>query len=183
MNNNPSFLPTTFGVLRPWHIDDALALVKYANNRKIWLNLRDGFPYPYTTQDAQHFLDMVSRQTPQTFFAIATHTEAIGGIGIMPNSDVHRLTAELGYWLAEPFWGKGIMSEAVYVFTEFAFAQFNLVRIYAEPYAYNNASSRVLEKAGFSFEGRLKCSVIKDGVILDQLLYAKINPGINSASS
>jgi [ribosomal protein S5]-alanine N-acetyltransferase len=153
---------------------DAEALTRYANNRNVWMNMRDGFPNPYTLKDANSFLEIVSQQCPVTFCAIATQQEAIGGIGVTVNKDVHRLTAELGYWLAEPYWGKGIMTEAVIKFTEYAFDFWGLVRIYAEPYANNEGSARVLEKAGFILEGRLRCSVIKEGKINDQLLYAKI---------
>ena len=162
--------------IRPWRTCDAGALAKYANNRKVWLNLRDAFPHPYTAASASAFLEMVARQNPTTFFAIATPQEAIGGIGISINHDVHRLTAEMGYWLAEPYWGNGIMTETVARFTEYAFENFSLVRIYAEPYAENASSCRVLEKAGYTLEGRLRSSVIKDGQILDQLLYAQIRP-------
>jgi len=167
-------METSFGLIRPWREDDRPALVKYANDRDVWLNLRDAFPHPYTEASAAGFLEMVARQNPTTFFAIATLDEAIGGIGVSPGADVHRLTAELGYWLARPFWGKGFMTEAVAKFSEFAFEAFHLVRIYAEPYATNDPSCRVLEKAGFALEGRLRASVIKDGRILDQLLYAKL---------
>lgn len=167
-------LVTSFGSIRAWTRQDAPALAKYANNRNIWLNLRDGFPHPYTLDNAHAFLDAVSDQNPVRLCAIATAEEAIGSIGISPNQDVHRLTAELGYWLAEPYWGKGIMTETILRFTDYAFECFGLVRIYAEPYAYNPSSCRVLEKAGFVLEGRLRCSVIKDGQIVDQLMYAKI---------
>jgi len=108
------------------------------------------------------------------FFAIATREEAIGGIGISINHDVHRLTAELGYWLGEPFWGKGLMTEAVTKFTEYALEHFQLLRIYAEPFANNANSCRVLEKAGHALEGRLRNSAIKDGKVMDQFLYARI---------
>jgi [ribosomal protein S5]-alanine N-acetyltransferase len=165
---------TSYGKIRPWSSHDADALVKYANNRKIWLNLRDGFPHPYTLTKAHDFLEMASHQQPTTIFAIATQEEAIGGIGISPNHDVHRLTAEMGYWLGEPYWGKGIMTETIIKFTEYAFAQFDLVRIYAEPYAHNLSSCRVLEKAGFILEGRLRKSVIKDGQMIDQFMYARL---------
>jgi RimJ/RimL family protein N-acetyltransferase len=170
-------IPTSFGEIRPWRADDDAALAKYANNRKVWLNLRDGFPHPYTLADAQAFLARVTAMQPVTMAAIATFEEAIGGIGLSFNQDVHRLTAELGYWLAEPFWGRGLMSEAVAKFTAYGFQAFGLVRIYAEPYAHNRASCRVLEKAGYALEGRLRRSVIKDGVILDQFLYASLKPG------
>jgi len=167
-------VPTSFGGIRSWSSTDKTALVKYANNRKIWLNLRDAFPHPYTETSATAFLEMVGCQHPPTFFAIATQEEAIGGIGISLNHDVHRLAAEMGYWLAEPYWGKGLMTEAVLKFTEYAFEHFHLLRIYAEPYANNASSCRVLEKAGYVSEGRLRSSVIKDGQILDQFLYARI---------
>jgi [ribosomal protein S5]-alanine N-acetyltransferase len=167
-------IKTSFGMIRSWNPQDTSALVKYANNRKVWLNMRDLFPFPYTLENARDFLDVVSRQNPVTFFAIATAEEAVGGIGLTLHQDVHRLTAELGYWLGEPYWGKGLMTESVCRLCEYGFKQFRLVRIYAEPYAWNKASCRVLEKAGFSFEGRMRSSVIKDGQITDQLLYAKI---------
>jgi len=165
---------TSFGTIRPWHILDADALARYANNYNIWISMRDGFPNPYTLDDANSFLEIASRQNPVTFCAIATQQEAIGGIGITINKDVHRLTAELGYWLAEPYWSRGIMTEAVVKFTDYAFECFGLVRIYAEPYANNEGSFRVLEKAGFILEGRMRRSVIKENEINDQLLYAKI---------
>ncbi len=126
------------------------------------------------SQNADAFLQAVSQQDPVTFFAIATNEEAIGGIGITINSDVHRCSAELGYWLAEPFWGKGIMSESVVNLTDYAFENFGLIRIYAEPYAINPASCRILEKAGFVLEGRMRKNVIKNGQVLDQFLYAKV---------
>jgi ribosomal-protein-alanine N-acetyltransferase len=167
-------IATSYGMIRPWQDSDADALARHANNRNIWINLRDGFHHPYTLEHAHAFLEMVRRQDPVTFFSIATPREAIGGIGISLNQDVHRLTAELGYWLAEPYWGKGIMTETILKFTDYAFARHGLVRIYAEPYAYNAGSFRVLEKAGFVLEGRMRSSVIKDGKITDQLLYARI---------
>ncbi len=167
-------IPTTFGGIRRWEPDDVETLVRYANNPKIARNLRDAFPYPYARRDAEAFFGLVAQQDPTTFFAIATKEEAIGGIGVSLHQDVHRLTAELGYWLAEPFWGRGIMTEAVSRFTDFAMDQFGLVRIHAEPYANNAGSCRVLEKCGFALEGRLKSSVIKEGRILDQLLYARV---------
>jgi len=168
-------IETSFGQIRPWSSQDVAALVKYANNRKIWLNLRDAFPHPYAEPHAAAFLEMVGRQNPTTYFAVAAG-EAIGGIGISIRQDVHRLTAEMGYWLAEAYWGKGFMTEAVSRFADWAFERFHLVRIFAEPYANNASSCRVLEKAGFALEGRMRSSVIKDGQILDQLLYAAIRP-------
>lgn len=159
--------------IRAWRLDDAESLAKHANNRKVWLALRDLFPHPYTIQDAHEFLQQAINEQPTTNFCIEVNGEAAGGIGIHLGQDVHRHTVELGYWLGEKFWRRGIMSKVVAAFTDFCFDIFPLRRIYAEPFANNPASARVLEKAGFVFEGRLKNKVIKDGKLLDSLLYAK----------
>lgn len=136
------------------------------------MNLRDAFPHPYSLQDAETFLSRVIDAIPRTIFAIATETQAIGSIGLMPGKDVHRFTAEIGYWLAEPFWGNGIMTQAVKSLTAYALLELKLHRIFAEPYTTNPASARVLEKAGFIREGLLRSNVFKDGKILDQFLYS-----------
>jgi len=164
-------------LIRNWGKEDVPAIAKYANNSKIWLNLRDRFPHPYQRSHAEDFLVKVFELQPMTFFAIANEQEAIGSIGLT-FEDVHRYTAELGYWLAEPFWNKGIMTEAVSKFSDFAFERFELNRIFAEPYTNNTASVRVLEKSGFTREGTLRSNVFKNGKILDQYLYAKIRDGI-----
>ena len=161
--------------IRHWQEKDAQAIAKYANNRKIWQNLRDGFPHPYGLEDAKDFLELVFRQEPRTYFAIASDEEAIGGIGLGIGIDVHRFTAEMGFWLAEPFWNKGIMTEAVIRFTEYSFDKFKLHRIYAEPYVSNPASAKVLEKAGYTLEGTLHANVFKDGSVLDQRLFARVS--------
>jgi len=159
--------------VRPWRPDDAESLAKHANNRKVWIALRDLFPHPYTRQDAHEFLRRTTSEQPTTLFCIDVDSKAVRGIGIRVGHNVHRHTAELGYWLGERFWGQGIMSEAVGAFTSFCFINFPLRRVYAEPFANNPASARVLEKADFVFEARLKNNVIKDGKLLDSLLYAK----------
>ena len=159
--------------IRTWRIEDAESLVKHADNRAVSINLRDRFPSPYTIQDAKNFLDrIVGEQRPKNF-CIAIDGMAAGGIGLDLGEDVHRYTAELGYWLGEEFWGRGIMSEAVPPFVDYCFKEFSLKRVFAMPHSNNPASARVLEKAGFVFEGRLRNNVIKDGQILDSLLYAK----------
>ncbi len=165
-------------VIRDWSREDVASIAKYANNRNIAMWLRDRFPHPYTLCDAKAFLSVVFEQDPRIAFAVATNVEAIGGIGLEFGADVHRFTAELGYWLAEPFWGRGIMSEAVRRFTAWAFENLEVYRISAAVFADNAASVRVLEKAGFQREARLRASVFKDGRILDQWLYAKIKDGI-----
>ncbi len=161
-------------ILRDWRMEDASSIAPYANNKKIWLNLRDAFPHPYTVEDAEAFITRVNSADPRTIFAIATETEAIGSIGLTLGSDVHRFTAELGYFLAEPFWGRGIITRAVQGVTAWAFEHLGLHRISAEPYAENRASHRVLEKAGYVCEGRLRNSVYKDGRVLDQMVYSRV---------
>jgi len=159
--------------IRPWRLEDAESLAKHANNRKVWLALRDLFPHPYTMQDAQEFFRRTISEQPTTKFCAKVEGVAAGGIGIRLGQDVNRHTAGLGYWLGEEFWGRGIMPQAVAALTDFCFDNFPLRRIYAETFANNAASARVLEKVAFVFEGRLKNHVIKDGALLDSLLYAK----------
>lgn len=163
-------------LIRDWRMDDASSIARYANNQKIWNNLRDAFPHPYSKNDAFAYISRALQMEVLVAFAIATGSEAIGSIGLMPGKDVHRFTAELGYWLAEPFWGRGIMTEAVKAVSEYALETLGFSRIYAEPYATNPASARVLEKSGFALEGIMRASVFKDGRVLDQFLYAKVNP-------
>jgi ribosomal-protein-alanine N-acetyltransferase len=158
--------------IRPWRMDDAESLAKHANSRKVWLGVRDLFPCPYTIDDAHEFLRKKIAEQSATIFCIEIGSAAVGGIGVHPGQDVHRHTATLGYWLGEEFWGRGIMTEAVAAVTDFCFRNFQLRRISAEVFGNNPASARVLEKAGFSFEGRLKNNVIKNGELLDSLLYA-----------
>ena len=160
--------------LRDWRDADAESLARHANDRDVWLNLRDAFPHPYRLEDAHRFLAMVAQQDPTTFFAIEVDGEAAGGIGLMLHTDVERLGAELGYWLARPHWGRGIMTEAVRAFALDRMRHHGLVRIFAVPYARNAASCRVLEKAGFELEGTLRKSVIKGGIVQDQKLYALV---------
>jgi ribosomal-protein-alanine N-acetyltransferase len=160
-------------IVRPWRLDDAESLARRANNRKIWLAVRDLFPHPYTIQDAREFLQRTISEGSAMKFCIEIDGVAVGGIGVHPGEDVHRHTTTVGYWLGEEFWGRGIMTEAVTVVTDFCFENFPLRRISPEVFANNPASARVLEKAGFTFEGCLKNDVLKDGKLLDSLLYAR----------
>jgi ribosomal-protein-alanine N-acetyltransferase len=163
-------------VLRRWRPDDLDALVHYANNRKIWLNLRDRFPHPYTRSDAEAWIAFcLTEAEPILQFAIEYRREAIGGIGFERHIDVHRFTAEVGYWIAEPFWGQGIASAALQRATDYGFNRLNLERIEAMVFAGNAASARALEKNGYSFEGRLQRSVFKDGRFLYGLLYSRLS--------
>lgn len=161
-------------------MEDAPALADHANNKNIWLNLRDVFPYPYGIHDAESFIVHVIAAKPATVFAIATQSEAIGSIGLVPGEDVHRYTAELGYWLAEPFWGKGITTQAVNCLTAYAIQDLKLHRVFAEPFTTNQASARVLEKAGFTCEGILRSSAFKDNKIRDQFIYSYIGKSIRA---
>jgi ribosomal-protein-alanine N-acetyltransferase len=160
-------------IVRDWRSNDAPSLARHANDRRIWLNLRDRFPHPYTLTDAEAFLASVAKMQPRTFFAIAVEDSAVGGIGYILHDDVERVSAEVGYWLGTAYWGKGIMTSALRAVTAHAFRQHDqLRRIYAVPYVWSTASMRVLEKAGYHLEGRMRQSAIKDGQVIDQLLYA-----------
>lgn len=159
--------------LRSFRGTDAPSFVRYANNRNISRNLRDGFPYPYGLEDAQRFLGKMENNP--LVLCVVVDGEAVGGIGIHPFDDVYRRGAELGYWLGEPFWGRGIMTRAVRAITEHAFHQrTELVRIQAAVFSWNAASGRVLEKAGYEREGVMRQSVFKDGVLGDSVMYAKL---------
>jgi ribosomal-protein-alanine N-acetyltransferase len=162
--------------VRSWRTSDVDSLVRHANNRKVWLNLRDAFPHPYTKRDAREFIRSVRQRTPETTFAIAVDGDAAGSIGFVLHPDVERVSAEIGYWLAEPFWGRGIATEALAAVTTHAIEAHGLTRVYALPFAWNAASCRVLEKAGYVLEARLRRSAIKNGEITDQMQYAFIAP-------
>ena len=157
--------------LRPWQYGDESALVRHANSREIWLNLRDQFPHPYTDGDARSWVELASAEDPPTHFAVVLD-EAVGGVGFSLQGDIARVSAEIGYWLSASHWNKGIMTAAVRAVTEHAFTQFSLTRMFAVPYARNVASQRVLEKLGYVREGVLRRSAIKDGTVLDQVVYA-----------
>jgi [ribosomal protein S5]-alanine N-acetyltransferase len=163
----------TQAAVRSWRATDAESLAKHANNRNVWRNLRDAFPHPYRIEDAHGFLERVQKMDPVTFFCIASEEdEAIGGLGYKLGSDVERFSAEIGYWLAEPYWGRGITAEAVRALTEHALRTHGLHRVFALPYAWNAPSARVLEKAGYVLEGTLRKSAFKDGQVVDQFMYA-----------
>jgi [ribosomal protein S5]-alanine N-acetyltransferase len=157
--------------LRPYREGDRASIARYADNRRIWINMRDRFPHPYTLADADAWIRRVAGEKPPTQCGIEVEGEAVGGIGLTLQEDVHRCSAELGYWLGEPFWGRGIMSEVVPAFTAYAFATFDLCRVYATVFEWNPASARIVEKAGYVLEGRLRKSVTKDGRTIDQLMY------------
>ena len=157
--------------LRPLRYADKQRLSELANNTKIWDNLRDMFPHPYTLEDAEKFLDSVKQQDPQMTFAIEYEFMLAGVIGLILQTDVYRKSAEIGYWLGEPFWGKGITTTAVRLATSYAFETLNLIRVYAGIFEGNEASKRVLEKNGYKLEGISRKSVFKNNKMLDEYRY------------
>jgi RimJ/RimL family protein N-acetyltransferase len=158
--------------VRSFRGTDAPSIAAHADNRRVWINLRDKFPHPYTLADARAYIRNARRLVPETHFAIAVDSAAVGGIGFMLHDDVERVSAEIGYWLGEPFWGRGITTEALVAVTAYAVRAHHLTRVYAVPFEWNAASIRVLEKAGYACEGRMRRSAIKDGRVIDQMLYA-----------
>ena len=158
-------------LVRDWVLADLPSLVHHANNRNVSIQLRDRFPYPYLEPHGREFLEHVTTTAPVTAWAIAVDGHAVGGIGVMLQSDVERVSAEIGYWLGEPFWGRGIVTEALRAVTDEVFRQFDLTRIFALPFGDNYGSIKVLEKAGYQHEGTMPRSTIKNGVIRDQLMY------------
>ena len=163
-------------LLRNWQGSDVESIAYHANNPKIACNLRDLFPYPYTLSDAKAYISMCIKADPSNQYlkAIEIEGKAVGSLGLYLQRDVFRKSAELGYWLAEPYWGHGIMTSAVSQLCEQAFVQYDIVRIFAEPFADNRASCRVLEKSGFILEGTLRKRIIKHGKMQDSCIYARI---------
>lgn len=158
--------------IRPWRRSDRDSLIRHADNRKIWRNLADVFPHPYTGQDAEAWFTLLEQQSPLANFAIEVDGGAIGGIGFTPFDDVGRKTAEFGYWLGEAYWGRGIATAAAKAFVAHVFEHHRFERLQAGVFAWNPASMRVLEKVGCVREGVLRRSVFKDGQVIDRVLYA-----------
>ena len=166
--------------IRKWKMSDAADLASAISKKKVQENLRDGLPYPYTEQDGTAYISaMLSADENETFsFAITAEGNVIGSIGVFRQGNIHRRTAELGYYIAEEYWGKGIMTEAVKQICRYVFDKSDIVRIYAEPFAHNAASCRVLEKAGFQYEGTLRHNAVKNGNILDMKMYSLLKTDI-----
>lgn len=160
--------------IRKWELSDAADLALVLSNKEIQNNLRDGLPYPYTEQDGKDYISaMLSANENETFaFAVTVDNKVIGSIGVFRQENIHKQTAELGYCIAEEYWGKGIMTKAVKQICEYVFDSSDIIRIYAEPFARNRASCRVLEKAGFQYEGTLRSNAIKNGKVLDMKMYS-----------
>lgn len=157
--------------LRPFKSNDAKSLSQYANNKKVSDNLTNGFPFPYTMAHAHAFIKMASSFVPCQIMAITIGDQVVGGIGLHKQEDVYFKNMELGYWLAEPFWGRGIMTAAIREMVRYGFETFDINRIFARPYGYNEGSKRVLEKSGFEQEAFLKETFFKNGAYVDEYIY------------
>ena len=161
-------------ILREWKKSDSTALAKIANNKKIWDNVRDRLPYPYTEQDAKEWLALVKKQKIVTTFCIEADGELTGSIGFTLKEDVYRKSAEIGYFIGENFWGRGIATEAIRQLVDYIEKKFDLVRIYAEVFEYNKASMKVLEKNGFYLESIRKKAAIKNNIVINDFVWVKI---------
>lgn len=162
--------------IRAWKLEDAVSLAEMLNNKNILNNLRDGLPYPYTKEDAEGYIQaMLSADKSKTFaFAITVDDKAIGSIGVFRCENIHSRTAEMGYYIGESYWGQGLGTSAVKQVCSFVFENTDIIRIFAEPFDYNKASCRVLEKAGFQFEGLLRKNAVKNGIVQDMRMYSLI---------
>ena len=158
--------------LRPWRDDDLEELVRHINNFNVVRFLSDVVPHPYSREDGERYLAMVKSETPQRTFAIEADGRPVGSIGLIPGEEIYRKNAEIGYWLAEPYWGKGITPRAVKQIVEYGFRTFDIDRIYARVFAPNAASQRVLQKAGFRLEAFLRGTLYKRGEFADEMIYA-----------
>ncbi|MBR9917119.1 GNAT family N-acetyltransferase [bacterium] len=159
-------------LIRPWTKSDVSSLVLHGNNKGIFDNMTDAFPYPYTEKNAIEFIEMVSKSNPPSILAIEVNGVACGGIGIHPGSGIYRKNAELGYWLGESLWNQGIVSKCIPKMVHYGFSNWDIDRIYARPFGRNLASQKVLEKNNFTLETRLNGTLIKNEQIEDELIYA-----------
>lgn len=162
--------------VRPWQKGDADGLVHHANDIEVARHLRDRFPHPYTKADAKAFLKHATATEDPTNLAIDVNGDAVGAVGYVPGHDIERFSAEIGYWLGQELWGRGIATEALALVTDHAFRHLNFLRLFALPFVENTGSVRVLEKAGYEREAVLRSSAVKFGEIRDQYLYVRINP-------
>jgi RimJ/RimL family protein N-acetyltransferase len=160
--------------LRALQVSDAATLAALANNVNIWSSLRDYFPHPYSEKDAVYFITSVTGQQPVLTFAVVFESQLAGVCSLIPQTDVYRHSAEIGYWLGQPFWNKGIATEAIRQLSHYGFETLGMARLYAGVFDFNQASARVLEKCGYVQEAVLKKAVIKNGVFCDELRYALV---------
>ncbi len=160
--------------IRRWKMEDAAEIARAANNKNVQSNLRDGLPYPYTKKDGEDYIAaMLAADPNETFaFAIVADGRVVGSIGVFRQGNIHFRTAEMGYFIAEPYWGLGLGTSAVGQACRYVFEHTDILRIYAEPFANNAASCRILEKNGFAYEGTLRRNAQKNGALLDMKMYA-----------
>ena len=171
-------------VLRPWAFSDAFQLALIADNKKIADNIRDGLPNPYSVKDAQDWLNLIlPENNPPKFFAITTGNQVVGSIGIITKSNIYRKNLEIGFFVSENFWGKGIATRAIKAVTSYAFRDFDIVRVYAESFSDNTGSRRALEKAGFRLEATLEKNIIKNDIIKDSCIYSVLKEEYRVVSS
>jgi RimJ/RimL family protein N-acetyltransferase len=163
-------------LIRKWNVSDIEVLVQIANNINVWNNLRNYFPHPYTIDDAKSWLELVDVEGATLNFAIEFEGVLVGGIGLIPNSDVYVMSAEIGYWIGESYWGKGIATEAIRQITEYIFYNFDIIRIYAEVFENNKPSMRALEKNGFYLEGVRRKSILKNEILMDDYIWVRLRP-------
>lgn len=161
-------------VVRDWTLSDGASLVRFANNRNVWRNLAHNFPHPYTEADADSWFALLGKMDPPRHWALEVEGRAVGGIGIILGEGIYAKSAHFGYWLGEPYWGRGIMTAAARATADHVFSHFDVVRLEAPVFEWNPASMRVLEKCGFVREGALRRSVLKDGQLIDAVLYARV---------
>lgn len=158
-------------ILRPLQLDDAESIAKYANNYKIWKNLRDLFPHPYSIGDAKNFINYNIDINPTENFCIEYQNECIGIIGFNQMQDVYKKTVDFGYWIGEKFWNKGIISKAIPIMVRYIFDTFEIERIQASVFSWNKSSMHVLKKNGFKLEYIAKNAVFKNNVLTDEYCY------------
>jgi len=161
-------------IVRDWRDDDREALLRFANNRRIWRNLKDRFPHPYGEAEADAWLALAREHPERAGWAIEVDRLAVGGIGLKPGEDVHAKSAHIGYWLGEPYWGHGIMTDTVGAVSDYAMTTLGFLRLEAPVYEWNPASMRVLEKCSFVREGVMRKSIFKDGQLIDCMMYARV---------
>ncbi|MEW7290379.1 GNAT family N-acetyltransferase [Aquimarina sp. 2304DJ70-9] len=166
-------------IIRQLELSDIQQLTTLANNKKVWDNLRDYFPYPYTEQDAKYFINLAKEHNPKQSFGIIFKNELCGVISLIVQEDIYRKSAEIGYWIGEPYWGKGIMTKAIELITKYGFEKLDLIRIYAGVLEHNVASMKILEYNGYKKEGVFQKAIIKNNKIWDEHRYYILNKKYN----
>lgn len=158
--------------LRPWHLDDLNTLVELANNKNIARFMADVFPHPYTIDNGKTFIGFATTNPNSKIFAITFNGKPIGSIGLHLQTDILRKNAEIGYWLGEAYWGKGIIKQVIPQIVDYGFKNLDIVRIFARIYGTNIPSQKVIEQSDFKLEGKFEKTIFKNNEFLDELIYA-----------